>query len=245
MATQNIVSHDDWIAARLVHLQREKELTQMYDRVMEERRQLPWEKVEKSYTFESTSGTRSLADLFAGRSQLIVYHFMYGPGWKEGCPGCSFLADHIDGARQHFEHHDVKICVVSRAPLAEFLPFKKRMGWTFDWVSSYGSDFNYDFHVSFTPEQLAAGPVMYNFEMGPGNDELPGTSVFAKDEAGTVFHTYSSYARGGDALIGAHHFLDLTPKGRNEGTTMDWMRHHDKYDDVTGTDCGCGSGTCE
>jgi predicted dithiol-disulfide oxidoreductase (DUF899 family) len=158
---------------------------------------------------------------------------MFGPGWKEGCPGCSFLCDHIDGARQHLEHHDVSLVVVSRAPRAEFEPFRKRMGWQFKWVSSAGSDFNYDYHVTARPEDVAAGRVYYNYEtMAEAAEEMPGISVFYKDANGDVFHTYSAYARGGDILIGAHNWLDLTPKGRNEHGIMDWVRHHDRYEDT-------------
>jgi predicted dithiol-disulfide oxidoreductase (DUF899 family) len=171
--------------------------------------------------------------LFDGRSELIVYHFMFGPGWKAGCPGCSFISDHIDGANLHLPHHDVTLLAVSRAPLAELLAYKQRMGWKFEWVSSAGSDFNYDFGVSFTPEQVAAKAPVYNFGTGTADmEDLHGESVFTKDANGDVFHTYSSYARAGDVLIGAHHWLDLTPRGRNEGTTMDWMRRHDEYEDA-------------
>jgi predicted dithiol-disulfide oxidoreductase (DUF899 family) len=195
-------------------------------------------KSRKNYIFEGTMGQETLSDLFAGNSQLIIYHFMFAPGWEEGCPGCSFIADHIDGANLHLAHHDVSVVVVSRAPLAEILPFKKRMDWKFKWVSSFGSDFNYDYNVSFTDEQIAEGEVYYNYAKQETGSESPGTSVFYRDSAGQVFHTYSTYSRGGDILIGAHNFLDLTPKGRNEKGTMDWLRHHDKYEKFnSGSSC--------
>lgn len=231
MEAHKVVSREEWLAARKAHLAREKEVTHAMDRLHEERRALPWVKVDKAYVFETTTGRKTLAELFGRNSQLIIYHFMFGPDWDAGCPGCSFLADHIDGANQHLKHHDVSVVAVSRGPLAKLQAYRKRMGWQFEWVSSQGSDFNYDYHVSFTPEELASGRIFYNFEpITEGNDELPGTSVFYKDDKGQVFHTYSSYARGGDILIGAHNYLDLTPKGRNESSTMDWMRRHDEYD---------------
>ena len=226
-----VVSREDWLQARKAHLEKEREVTHMCDQLYRERRALPWVKVDKSYSFEGPDGKESLADLFDGRSQLIVYHFMFAPGWKEGCPGCSFISDHIDGANLHLAHHDVTLLAVSRAPIAELEAFKKRMGWCFKWVSSFGTDFNYDFGVSFTPEQIEKGEAFYNYGSKPHNmEELHGTSVFYKNPKGEIFHTYSTYARGDDILIGAHNFLDLTPKGRNEKSTMDWMRHHDKYE---------------
>ncbi|MFL6711552.1 MAG: DUF899 domain-containing protein [Sulfurifustis sp.] len=232
MPNHRIVSREEWLEARKAHLAREKELTRLRDRVSAERRELPWVKVEKNYVFDTPDGARTLAELFDGRSQLVVYHFMFGPGWEQGCDGCSFLADHIDGANLHLAHHDVSLVVVSRAPLAEFQAYRKRMGWKFKWVSSYGSDFNYDYHVSATPDDIASGGVYYNYEVvKDAGEEMPGISVFYKDDAGDVFHTYSSYARGGDILIGAYNYLDLTPRGRNERTIMDWMRRHDEYED--------------
>ncbi|WGF87188.1 DUF899 domain-containing protein [Marinivivus vitaminiproducens] len=232
MERHPIVSREAWLDARKDLLAREKELTKANDRLSEARRALPWVKVDKDYAFEGTDGRKTLAELFDGRSQLIVYHFMFAPGWKEGCDGCSFIADHFDGANLHLAHHDVSLVAVSRAPLQEILPFKERMTWKFRWVSSHGSDFNYDFHVSATSEEVEAGRYDYNYRMNDGEGgEMPGLSVFYKDEDGTVFHTYSTYARGGDILIGAHNLLDLTPKGRNEDTTMDWVRHHDRYED--------------
>jgi predicted dithiol-disulfide oxidoreductase (DUF899 family) len=183
--------------------------------------------------FDTPSGQKTLAELFAGRSQLIIYHFMLGPDWQAGCPGCSFLADHLDGALPHLEHHDVSLVAVARAPLEKIEAYKTRMGWHFPWVSSFGSDFNFDFHVSFTKEQLAEELVFYNFaeiEAASGHDELPGLSAFYKDETGAVFHTYSSYARGPEELIGTLMILDRAPKGRNETETMDFVRRHDEYE---------------
>ena len=235
-----VVSEEVWITARKALLEKEKALTKLNDELSEARRQLPWVRVDKTYHFETTTGRKSLSDLFDGRSQLIVYHFMFAPDWEEGCPGCSFMADHMDGPNLHLAHHDVTVLAVSRAPLSRILPFKKRMGWHFEWVSSYESDFNYDYQVSFTEGQIARKEVYYNFEYSShdAGTESPGTSVFYKDSSGNIFRTYSCYARGGDILLGAHNFLDLTPKGRNESDTMDWMRHHDKYDDFKSTS-GC------
>ncbi len=229
--THTVVSREEWLKTRKAHLEKEKELSRLRDELYRERRALPWVKVEKEYLFNGPDGTETLSDLFGKNSQLITYHFMFGPGWKEGCPGCSFISDHIDSVNLHLAHHDVTLLAVSRAPWPEYQAFKKRMGWCFKWVSSAGSDFNYDYHVSFTPEQLEQGDVYYNYEKSNlKHDELHGISVFYKDANGDVFHTYSSYARGGDILIGVHNFLDLTPKGRNETSTMSWMRHHDKYE---------------
>ncbi|WP_341704958.1 thioredoxin family protein [Ferrovibrio sp.] len=231
MQPNRIVTREEWLEARRTHLRNEKALTRLHDMVRAERRALPWVKVDKEYRFETRQGHKTLAGLFGGNSQLIVYHFMLGPDWEAGCSGCSFLADHMDGANLHLRHHDVSLVAVSRAPLAKIEAYRQRMGWQFDWASSFGSDFNYDYHVSFTPEQLAAGDVFYNYTLtSRGHDELHGISVFCRDESGAVFHTYSSYARGGDLLIGAHNYLDLTPKGRNERSTMDWMRRHDEYE---------------
>jgi predicted dithiol-disulfide oxidoreductase (DUF899 family) len=229
-----VVSREEWLAARKALLSKEKELTRLRDRLNAERRALPWVGIEKDYVFDGPDGRETLADLFAGRRQLIVKHFMFGPGWAEGCVGCSFEADHAEAALVHLQHRDVTYVAVSRAPYAEIEPFKKRMGWRFKWVSSYGSDFNYDFHVSFTPDELAGGAAYYNFEMqNVASDEMSGRSVFYKDEAGQIFHTYSSYARGGELFLGTYHYLDITPKGRNEtgrGNLTDWVRHHDRYD---------------
>ena len=231
-----IVSRDEWLAARKAHLAREKEFTRLRDRLSAERRALPWVKVEKPYAFDGPEGKETLADLFAGRSQLLVYHFMLGPGWEEGCKSCSFLADHIDGSVIHLAHRDVALVVVSRAPLAKIAAFKKRMGWRFKWVSSYGSDFNRDYHVSFTKDDVAKGKTYYNYQVRESSSEgeAPGVSVFYQDGTGTIFHTYSAYARGLDMLVGAYNYLDLVPKGRDEDSlpfTMDWLRHHDRYGD--------------
>jgi predicted dithiol-disulfide oxidoreductase (DUF899 family) len=233
MPTHPVVSQEEWLAARKQLLAREKELTRLRDRLHAERQRLPWTKVDKEYVFDGPAGQQTLAELFDGRSQLIVKHFMMGPGWEEGCVGCSFSSDLVDGALVHLEHHDVSYVAVSRAPLSEIETFKRRMGWRFRWVSSFGSDFNYDYHVSFTDAERASGSIYYNYEMRPIDmDELSGLSVFFKDEAGTVFHTYSTYARGTDLLTGVYNFLDITPKGRNEpirGNLSEWVRHHDRY----------------
>jgi predicted dithiol-disulfide oxidoreductase (DUF899 family) len=231
-----LVSRDEWLTARKELLKQEKELTRQRDALTAKRRELPWVRVEKEYVFDTPKGKQTLADLFDGRSQLVVNHFMLGPGWKEGCVGCSFGADHIEGALVHLEHHDVTVVVVSRAPLHEIEAYKKRMGWRFNWVSSYDSDFNYDYHVSFTKDDVTKGRVYYNFEMTEALiEELPGLSVFYKDAAGDIFHTYSSYARGAEELLGTYMVLDLTPKGRNETgpnhNLMDWVRRHDRYGD--------------
>jgi predicted dithiol-disulfide oxidoreductase (DUF899 family) len=229
----NIVPHEEWLAARSEFLTKEKEFTRLRDELSRQRRALPWEKVEKRYEFDSTKGKVTLSDLFDGRSQLIVYHFMLGPGWQEGCPSCSYLADHYDGATIHLANRDTTLVVVSRAPLAEIEAFKNRMGWKFQWVSSFGSDFNFDYHVSFTPEEKESGKVDYNYtKTAFFSEEGPGASVFAKDSAGEMFHTYSTYARGLDILVGTYNFLDLVPKGRDEDSlafTMSWVRHHDRY----------------
>ncbi len=227
-----VVSRAEWLAARRALLAKEKEAVRLRDELNAQRLALPWVRVEKPYALDTAGGRRTLAELFAGRSQLIVYHFMLGPGWAAGCPGCSFLADHLDGALAHLEHHDVTLTAVSRAPLAEIEAYKARMGWRFPWVSSHGSDFNYDYHVSFTPEELADGKVFYNFaeiDAAQAAPELPGLSAFYRDEAGDVFHTYSSYARGPEELIGTLMILDRAPKGRNETTIMDFVRRHDEY----------------
>jgi predicted dithiol-disulfide oxidoreductase (DUF899 family) len=235
MTQHQIVSRDEWIAARKELLQKEKDFTRLRDQLNAERCALPWVKVEKEYLFDTPNGRQSLGDLFDGRSQLVTKHFMFGPDWTDGCVGCSFEMDHIEGVLVHLEHHDVSYVVVSRAPLAKIEAFRQRMGWRFRWVSSYGSDFNYDFHVSFTPEQVASGKAYYNYELRDvGIDELSGRSVFHRDEAGDIFHTYSSFARGGELFLSSYAVLDITPKGRNEtinGNLTDWVRHHDRYQD--------------
>jgi predicted dithiol-disulfide oxidoreductase (DUF899 family) len=234
LANHKIVSHDEWLAARKAFLVKEKEFTRLRDELSRERRELPWEKVEKDYRFETLAGAKTLADLFDRRSQLIIYHFMLAPDWDEGCKSCSFWADNYDGIPIHLAHRDVTFCAVSRAPLEKIEAYRRRMGWSFPWASSYGSDFNFDYGVSFTPEQLAAGEVSYNYRMRKGmGPEMPGFSVFFKDENGAVFHTYSTYERGLDMLNGAYHHLDLVPKGRDEDNlkfTMEWLRRHDQYD---------------
>jgi predicted dithiol-disulfide oxidoreductase (DUF899 family) len=234
MQQHKIVSKDEWVVARKKHLEKEKVFTRLRDELSKDRRELPWEALEKSYVFEGPKGKETLSDLFGGRSQLFVYHFMMGPGWKEGCQSCSYLADHFDGMTVHLAHRDVSFAVVSRAPTAEIEAFKKRMGWKFKWVSSFGNDFNYDYQASSTPEELAKGEVYYNYGMTPfPSEERPGASLFYKDETG-VFHTYSSYGRGLDILVGTYNVLDLAPKGRDEdglAFSMSWVRHHDKYDE--------------
>lgn len=235
MDRPRVVPRAEWRAARNEFLIKEKEFTRERDALSAARRNLPMVKIEKEYVFDAPGGKETLAGLFGGRSQLIVYHFMFGPGWEEGCPSCSFLADHIDGAVVHLAHRDVTLLAVSRAPLPQIEAFKKRMGWRFKWVSSYGNDFNYDYHVSFTKDEMAKGKVYYNYEMTEfASEEAPGTSVFYGDATGDIFHTYSSYARGLDMLVGAYNYLDLMPKGRDEAElpwTMAWVRHHDRYGD--------------
>lgn len=229
-----IVSQNEWLAARKALLAKEKEFTRARDQLSEARRALPWLKVEKNYVFEGSNGRETLFDLFDGKSQLIVYHFMLGPGWVQGCPSCSFLADHFDGAVIHLAQRDVTFVAVSRAPFAEIEAYKKRMGWKFKWVSSFGNDFNRDFHVSFTKDEMAKD-AEYNYTVDKiPSEELPGLSAFIRDENGKVFHTYSSYARGLDTLVGTYNFLDMAPKGRDEGAlpwTMAWVRRHDEYED--------------
>jgi predicted dithiol-disulfide oxidoreductase (DUF899 family) len=227
-----IVSREEWLAARKALLAREKAFTKERDALSQERRRLPWVKVDKTYVFEGPAGTETLADLFAGRNQLLVYHFMFGPDWTAGCPSCSFWADNYNGAVVHLSHRDVSLVAISRAPLAKLESYRNRMGWSFKWVSSYGNDFNRDYHVSFAPaEQKTAD---YNYKAaGFGSSEAPGVSVFIKGTDGQIFHTYSCYARGLDMLNGAYHLLDLVPKGRDEqglSYPMAWVRRHDEYE---------------
>lgn len=232
-----VVPMDEWIAERKTLLAREKELTHLRDEIARERRSLPWVRIDKNYVFDTPEGQRTLADLFDGRSQLLVQHFMLAPGWEQGCKSCSFMADHSDGMTVHLAHRDVTMLAVSRAPLAEIERFRKRMGWQFEWVSSNGSDFNHDFGVSFTPEERAEGKLTYNYgAFSPKSEELPGISAFFKDKAGNIFHTYSTYGRGVEVMMGTYNMLDLMPKGRDEdnlGFTMEWVRHHDRYDSAT------------
>ena len=231
-----VVSREEWLAARQELLREEKELTRRCDAFGARQRALPWVKIEKNYLFDSPRGRVSLADLFGSHCQLIVQHFMFGPGWEEGCKSCSFMMDHIDPTVVHLAARDVAFAAVSHAPLAELLPFKQRMGWNINWVSAQGTDFNADFHVSFSPEDVAPGKVLYNFTLQEApNEELPGISVFAKDAAGAVYHTYSTYGRGVELVMTAYRLLDLVPKGRDEAgleNGMAWVRYHDRYDHI-------------
>lgn len=234
MTAHPVVSRSEWLVARKALLAREKAFTRERDALSAERRKLPWVRVEKSYAFDGPAGKETLADLFGARSQLAVYHFMLGPDWNEGCKSCSFWADNFNGIDVHLAHRDLALVAVSRAPLEKIEAFRRRMGWTFKWVSSFGNDFNRDFNVSFTPEELR-GEVLYNYERQKfPADEAPGMSLFYRDPGGAVFHTYSCYARGLDMINGAYHILDLAPKGRDEGGqpyTMAWLRHRDRYED--------------
>ena len=234
MRDHEVVSGNKWLAARRELLAKEKEFTRLRDELSRARRDLPWQKVEKDYVFDGPNGKESLADLFDDCSQLIVYHFMYGPTWEEGCPSCSFWADNFNGIGIHLRHRDISLIAVSRAPLTILDAYKKRMGWNFKWVSSLGSDFNFDFHVSFTPDQVKKGEMNYNYEIRKfPSEEGPGISVFYKNEQGELFHTYSCFARGLDMLNGAYHYMDIAPKGRDEDGlpySMAWLRRHDQYD---------------
>jgi predicted dithiol-disulfide oxidoreductase (DUF899 family) len=237
MESHKIVPHAEWLAARKAYLAEEKAFSKARDALAQKRRELPWEKVEKTYVFDGANGKETLADLFAGKSQLIVYHFMLGPGWEAGCPSCSLLADHFGGALPHLAQRDVTFLLVSRAPLSQIEAFKTRMGWTFKWVSSFGNDFNFDYQVSASPQEKTSGKVTYNYEVTDfPSEERPGASAFYRNESGDVFHTYSTYGRGLDILIGAYNILDLAPKGRDEAGLawpMAWVRHHDRYDGAT------------
>lgn len=229
-----VVSRDRWIAERKALLAREKELTRLQDQLAEQRRALSWVRIDKDYRFDTPDGSRTLAELFDGRRQLVVQHFMFAPGWEAGCKSCSFMADHIDGARVHLAQRDLTLLVVSRAPLADIERFRRRMGWQFKWVSSHGTDFNHDFGVSFTTEERMKGEVNYNYTMQPFPlEEAPGISAFYKDDDGQVFHTYSTYGRGVELMMGAYRFLDIAPRGRDEAGMaygMEWLRHHDRYE---------------
>jgi predicted dithiol-disulfide oxidoreductase (DUF899 family) len=242
MEPTKIVSQAEWLDARRALLLREKAHMRAGDALAEERRALPWVKIEKNYVFDTERGRKSLAELFGDRSQLIAHHFMFAPHWQAACPGCSFQAEHVDGPARHLGHHNVTTVAVSRAPLAKLLAYRERMGWHFEWVSSFESDFNYDFHVSFRKEQVEARKVDYNFgtiTVDPRyvDEELPGISVFAKDAAGDVFLTYSTYARGLDALLGTNHYLDITPEGRNDAAYKNWPRRHDEYENTGNRPC--------
>ena len=234
MTTHRIVSREEWMEARREHLAREKEFTRLRDRLSQERRDLPWAKVDKPYAFDGPKGQESLADLFEGRRQLIVEHFMFDPSWDEGCKSCSFWVDNFDGIGVHLAHRDVTFVLVSRAPLATLEAYRARMGWRLKWVSSYHTDFNRDYHVTFTPEERERGQAYYNYATGSfGAPEGPGISVFYRDDDGTIYHTYSTYSRGLDMLNGAYHLLDLVPKGRDEkglSYTMEWLQRHDSYE---------------
>ena len=229
-----VVSEKEWLAARKELLAAEKEFDRQRDALSAKRRDMPWVKVEKNYIFDEPSGKVSLSDLFRDKSQLIVYHFMLGPGWKEGCHGCSYVADHFDGMQPHLNARDVAFAAISRATLPEIAAFKKRMGWNFHWVSSNASDFNFDYNVSFTAKDRIDGKVYYNYGLREfPADEAQGLSVFCKNDAGEIFHTYSTYSRGLDILIGTYNYLDLLPKGRDEEAlsfSMSWLRHHDRYE---------------
>jgi predicted dithiol-disulfide oxidoreductase (DUF899 family) len=232
-----IVSPKEWLEARVALLAKEKELTHLRDALAKARAELPWVRVQKNYVFEGDRGRVSLADLFAGKSQLAVWHFMMGPGWKEGCPSCSMLADHMNAALPHIAARDVEYIAISRAPYAEIAPFRSRMGWKFNWVSSHDTEFNRDFHVSFTKDELSNGQFYYNYGYdGFPSEEAPGLSVFYKDESGAIYHTYSTFARGAEPMLGVYALLDLMPKGRDEAALpwpMAWVRHHDQYGKVT------------
>jgi predicted dithiol-disulfide oxidoreductase (DUF899 family) len=234
MTEHAIATREQWLEARRDLLAAEKDLTRRSDQVAQLRRQLPWVRVDKAYVFDGPDGRQSLADLFDGRRQLIVQHFMLTPGAEQGCPSCSYMADHTDGMGVHLAHRDVTFVAISRAPLAEIERFRQRMGWKFKWLSSHGNSFNYDFRVSFTPEEVANGGLPYNYGRWPhAFEEWPGISVFWRDDAGDVFHTYSTYGRGVEVMMGTYRLLDLTPKGRSERDTfhkMEWVRHHDRYE---------------
>ena len=245
MQPHKIVSRQEWIEARKSHLAREKELTRARDRLSEERRALPWVKVDKDYLFDSPEGKKTLADLFKGNSQLVVQHFMFAPEWNEGCKSCSFWADGFERMVPHLAARDTTLVAVSRAPLSKLLAFKTRMGWTFDWVSSVESDFNYDYAVSFTQDDIQSGAKIYNFgTSGFGIEEAPGISAFYRNEAGDIFHTYSCFARGLDMMNAAYHYLDLTPLGRHEEGLpypMDWLRLRDQYQPAPASAACCHS----
>jgi predicted dithiol-disulfide oxidoreductase (DUF899 family) len=229
---RKVVSQKQWLVARKKLLAKEKKFSKLHDELNLERRKLPWVKIEKEYIFHGPTGKVTLADLFGSKGQLIIYHFMFGPGWEEGCEHCSFWADHFDSANIHIGQRDTAFAVVSRAPLTEIEPFKKRMGWRFNWVSSFNTDFNFDFNVSFTPEQIKTGVLPYNYgKFKMKIDELQGVSAFYRDNNGDIYHTYSSYARGIDLMNATYNFLDLTAKGRDENpdATQDWVRYHDQY----------------
>jgi predicted dithiol-disulfide oxidoreductase (DUF899 family) len=242
-----IVTRDRWVAERKALLAREKQMSRLSDELARDRQKLPWVRVDTPYVFDTPTGQRTLADLFDGRRQLIVQHFMLAPGWEEGCSGCSFMADHVDGALPHLAARDLAFVAVSRAPLAEIERFRQRMGWKFPWVSSFGNTFNFDFHVSFREEERQRGEVFYNYGMTSfPHEEAPGVSAFIRDDQGQVFHTYSTYGRGVELMMGAYDLIDIAPKGRDEAGLshgMDWVRHHDRYEAAKkpGGACGCSA----
>jgi predicted dithiol-disulfide oxidoreductase (DUF899 family) len=239
-----VVTESEWVQARKQHLARERELLRQMDELRRQRRELPWVRIDKPYVFEGPTGVQTLADLFGRSSQLAIQHFMFAPEWVEGCVGCSFQADHVDAAFVHLQHHDIAFAAVSRAPIEKLEAFRKRMGWKFHWVSSAASDFNYDFGVSFRATDLARGPVQFNFEPRElDGEEMPGISIFIKDEDGAIYRTYSAYGRGAEELVGAYSYLDLMPKGRNETgpafDLTDWVRLHDRYSAEEKSCCAC------
>jgi predicted dithiol-disulfide oxidoreductase (DUF899 family) len=248
ITNHSVVSQDRWIAERKKLLAREKELMRLHDQVAGERRAMPWVRVDKSYTFDSPEGSHALGDLFEGRRQLVVQHFMLGNGWAQGCPSCSFMADHTDGMTVHLTQRDITFVAISHAPMGQIARFRERMGWKFNWVSSHGSDFNYDFAVSFKAEDLARGEVFYNYGMTTfPAEEAPGVSVFYKDDAGRIFHTYSTYGRGVEVMMGTYRMIDLTPLGRNERDVpnkMEWVRHHDRYEPTPVTKAALAASCC-
>lgn len=243
-----VVSRDQWLAERKELLAREKELTRLGDQIARARRALPWVRIDKKYVFDTLEGPRTLADLFEGRRQLLVQHFMFAPGWEQGCRSCSYMADHNDGANLHLAQRDVTFLAISRAPLADIERFRQRMGWRFKWVSSHGTDFNHDFGVNFTRDEMSSGKVHYNYVMQPfPHEEAPGISVFCKDDAGDVFHTYSRYGRGVEVMMHAYSLLELTPKGRDEDDLdypMAWVRHHDSYEPEAPAKAAPAVGSC-
>ncbi|MGA2245628.1 MAG: thioredoxin family protein [Verrucomicrobiota bacterium] len=237
---RKVVTRKDWLVARKKLLVKEKKFSKLRDEMNLQRRKLPWVKIDKEYDFDGPAGRVTLADLFCGRSQLLIYHFMFGPGWQDGCPHCSFWADHFDSVHSHIGQRDTAFAVVSRAPWKEIEPFKKRMGWQFKWLSSFKTDFNFDFNVSFTPEQRKSGKAVYNYApLDMDIDEREGASAFYRDKNGDIYHTYSTYGRGIDLMNATYNFLDLTAKGRDENPehSQDWVRYHDKYKGITSDSC--------
>jgi predicted dithiol-disulfide oxidoreductase (DUF899 family) len=233
VVSRPVVSHEAWLEARKAHLAKEKEFTRLRDQLSQDRRNLPWERVEKNYVFEGPEGRRTLSELFATSSQLVVYHFMFAPDWEAGCPSCSFWADNFASLTPHLRARDISFMAISRAPVDKLEAYKKRMGWKFPWFSTAGNDFNFDYHVSFTPGEIANHRATYNYvpmELGDDDTDYPGISVFYKADDGSIYHTYSTYTRGIDLMNAAYNYIDLTPKGRNDTGMMSWLRRHDEYD---------------